>query len=315
MSLKRKRSARPRERTGSVLLTVLGTVVTATAIVLVTQRIAISALHVARNRVAVEQARWNAENCVSRIRAAWTEAATQDVGQLSWARLDSIVDKSPLLRVSDRCGARMRAVGSRIDVNTADDSTLRALFAAVGTPASRAESLTAAVLDWRDLDVVPRPAGAETQWYKERGLPLPANRDLRSRDELRRIRGLEDSTSWAEILDVEPGRVSVSNASAAVLLSLPGSSTEFVREILRQRDAGTLTTDFSQLGEGLYPADRVRLWGNMDQLIGVTAIDPDSWVVEARGWANDNGVVFVLEVLLARDGEGTRVIRRREWLE
>lgn len=311
----REAFAHHKHRRGSALLTVLGAVLTATMIAMLTQRTVLTSLRASRNRVAADQGRWNAEDCLSRVRAAWHDAVMRDSAQAAWSRFDSVVAASPLVRVFDRCSARLRATGSRIDVNAVDDSVLRALFEVLGASTIRAESLAAAVLDWTDADDMPRTAGAERDWYVARGLPEPSNSPIHSKGELQLIRGLEDSTFWSDALDVLPGRISLKNAPSEVLRSLPGSSEQFAKMILRQRDAGSLSTDLSLIAEALYPADRAHLWAGMDGLTGMTAIEPDSWVVESRGWASGDGVIVTLEVLLARSGVGTRVIRRREWLE
>lgn len=59
--------------------------------------------------------------------------------------------------------------GSRINLNLADQSALLALFDGEKAPAE-------AILDWRDADDEPRPAGAEKDYYQSLTPPLaPAN--------------------------------------------------------------------------------------------------------------------------------------------
>jgi hypothetical protein len=65
-------------------------------------------------------------------------------------------------------------------------------FEAMGFEESERDILTDSLLDWMDRDDLPRPHGAETEFYQQRDPPYRApNRPLRDWQELRLIQGFE----------------------------------------------------------------------------------------------------------------------------
>lgn len=83
-------------------------------------------------------------------------------------------------------------LGSRINLNLADEALLRALFDGEAAPAQ-------AVMDWRDADHQPRPSGAEDDYYSGLSPPLkPADGFILSPAELPSIKGLAE---FKEVLD------------------------------------------------------------------------------------------------------------------
>ncbi len=62
----------------------------------------------------------------------------------------------------------------KIDINAAGLETLIRMFAAVGVDQLQAESLAAAVIDWRDVDDLLNLNGAEDPDYESAGLPYGA---------------------------------------------------------------------------------------------------------------------------------------------
>jgi len=83
-----------------------------------------------------------------------------------------------------------RATGL-VDLNTANETLLRAVFIAAGADESDAEALAARVLDWRDGDEFTHLHGAEDADYRAIGLPWSA-RDaaFSSIEELRYVLGM-----------------------------------------------------------------------------------------------------------------------------
>lgn len=80
----------------------------------------------------------------------------------------------------------------KIDLNTATEALLRALLIGVGRPASEADRLTAAILDYRDADNVRRPDGAEASDYKQAGRRNgPKNAQFDSILELAQVLGVD----------------------------------------------------------------------------------------------------------------------------
>lgn len=85
---------------------------------------------------------------------------------------------------------RLRDESGLFAINTTNTTALKNLFESVGVGESRATGLADCLADWVDPDNNRRAQGAEADAY---GVPgLPANRKLRSFDELRRVRGFDD---------------------------------------------------------------------------------------------------------------------------
>jgi general secretion pathway protein K len=80
---------------------------------------------------------------------------------------------------------------SKIDLNTAPEALLAALFAAVGVNRGKAQSLAAAIADFRDADNMPRPQGAEEAEYRAAGLSWgPKNAPFQTVEELQQVLGV-----------------------------------------------------------------------------------------------------------------------------
>jgi general secretion pathway protein K len=96
--------------------------------------------------------------------------------------------------------ARVERELGRVDLNTADDDMLFALFAANGWEEGAARAMTSRILDWRDADDRPRTEGAERADYRaaERRY-TPRNGPFESIDEVKQVLGGESIS--AAVLD------------------------------------------------------------------------------------------------------------------
>jgi general secretion pathway protein K len=136
----------------------------------------------------------------------------------------------------------MRDESGKIDINAASDLLLRGLLLSVGLADDEADKLLDAILDWRDPDSLKRPNGAEEPEYRAAGLSYrPANAPFQAMEELQLVLGMrpEIYRRLAPLITVysrSPG-VSPPVASRAVLLAIPGLSTEVVDQYIADRDA------------------------------------------------------------------------------
>ncbi len=144
----------------------------------------------------------------------------------------------------------------RIDINRAPRDVLFGLFAQF-FPASQAELLTAALLDWRDADDKQRPDGAERREYAAIGQRGPANAPFSSVRELRQVIGFNRQVleAVAEYLTVYAGtpRIDAMSADLVTLLSVPGIDRDAAEQFIAQRDSGSATdirTSFRLLRSG-----------------------------------------------------------------
>lgn len=115
----------------------------------------------------------------------------------------------------------------KVDLNQSDLTLLTELFRAVGEPGERATRLAAAVIDWRDPDLLTQPSGgAEDPDYAAAGLPYGAkDAEMESVAELEQVLGMTPAL-YAKVepyITVHSGRAAPDPAFApAVVLDAMG---------------------------------------------------------------------------------------------
>jgi general secretion pathway protein K len=299
----------PRSRDGFVLLAVLWMLAGAAALALLLTLTSRDAQGTAANRVALARARWRAEGCVERARAAVDEAIGDDgITDTAWTRLDRLVAASPL---TQGCYLSVMPVGVTLDVNAASADQLWRLFVASGVGRGAADSLAAAILDWRDSDDDTREGGAERDWYERAGQAPPRNGDLASLAELRMVRGLAGQADIAALLGVEPGRILLPRAPPAVLATLPGMSPAALAVIQQRRLARDSALDLPRLVAAVPEESRSALLANMAELTALATALPDAWVIAADASDGRPTVTARLEIRVVRSGRRLAVLRRR----
>ena len=95
----------------------------------------------------------------------------------------------------EKDGAKIKVVimdeSGKIDINTSSDALLKGLLLSVGVDAAKAAQLLDAVLDWRDVDSLPRLNGAESEAYQAAGLKYePANAPFEAVEQLQLVLGM-----------------------------------------------------------------------------------------------------------------------------
>jgi general secretion pathway protein K len=295
-------------RRGFALLAALWVTVALSAMALVGLLVARDVLGGAQNRITLMRGRWRAEDCLERSRAVIDGALSgrSGGGGGAWEALDRIVAASPVV-TEVACEVTLVPTGIAVDVNVADGEQLLALFRAIGFGEPRADSMVDALLDWRDADDIPRPLGAERDWYRAQGRFTPRNGPFADVVELRRVRGFEvlpDSMLDA-VFTVEPGRIVWSRAPLTVLASLPGMSEEAMARVIERRSRGIPATDLFSLSEELSPAAQQLLTARAGDLQRLATDRPDAWILVARGGG------YSLEVRLAPAGTRAAIVRRR----
>ena len=135
---------------------------------------------------------------------------------------------------------RVRSEGGRIDINRAPRELLVGLFAQFFA-ASTAESLADALIDWRDSDDEPGPAGAEREGYSRAGYVYgPANTAFNSVGELRRVLGfdnriVETLRPHLTVYSRRP-RINLMSADLVALRSVPGIDADTAATLITERD-------------------------------------------------------------------------------
>jgi len=298
-------------RGGFALLAALWVTVTLSAMALAGLLVARGVTNGSRNRIALMRGQWRAEDCLERARAVINDAlsgghAIPRPVAGGWEALDRVVAASPAM-TDAACDVTLVPTGIAVDLNVVDREQLLAVLRILSVGEPRADSMADAVLDWRDADDIPRPMGAERDWYRSRGQFTPRNGPFADVRELRRVRGFEDlpDSMLNAVFTVEPGRIVLGRASLAVIASLPGIGEEALARIAERRARGVAVPDLNALAADLSPAARALLVSRYSDLTRLTTDQPDAWVLTARGGG------YAVEVRLAPAGTRAAIVRRR----
>ena len=313
-----ERTRSPRGRGGFALISVLWVIVGVSALALVANVAAREAVAASRNRADLAAASWEAEACLARVRAAIGEALiasrNEGPGATVWGRMDRAVAQSPLV-ANSACDVEMRPAGAALDINAAQGETIRRLLVALGHAPAGADSLADALADWRDEDDTPRPLGAESDWYRAAGLPIPRNGPLADIRELSRVRGWASVAGMDTLLSTEPGRVPLTYAPPAVVAALPGLGPEAAARLEEMRMRGDQVADLAAFAGSLPSGAREEAMRRYPDLVGAAVTEPEAWIVAARGAVGAPPAVSVVEVRLVRASQRAAVVRRRTWTE
>jgi general secretion pathway protein K len=309
-------------RPAFALLAVLWTLVGVAALAMGATLAARDATSTARNRIALTRAAWRAEQCAERVRAAIDAALAADSGgatpSRAWGAVDRIVARA--LPSAPECVHSADPVGARLDVNAASGPRLRRFFAWCGIAPNLADSLSDALLDWRDDDDVARTFGSERDDLTSAGRPPPRNGPLADIRELRLVRGFDDlpphakANVWGSV-SVEHGRTDLSHATPPVLGSLPGFTLEVVERVTVLQSDSAMPRDLLALGALLSRVSRDSLTAHYSELVALATTEPDAWILTARASTGDPRVTVALELRLVRSGVRAAITRRREWME
>jgi type II secretory pathway component PulK len=266
-------------RPGFALLTVLWVLVGASLLALQVVRTSRDAIGTANNRIGARRAMWAAEGCVAESRAM-IDALLRDSrdADRAWLQLDSAL---AAVAETGSCERTLTPAGLALDVNTATPEQLRTLFRGVGMEGDPSDSLTAAIIDWRDPDDDTQPDGAEREWYHARLRATPRNSAFTTREELRLVRGWTPQLDSLRLLDVDDGPVLLGRAPEPVLAALgrhPGAENARapVEGLTRER--------------------------------GVTAT-PAAWTIRATGTDGVSGVRSTVAVRIVHSGSRAAVVR------
>lgn len=309
-----------RAANGYALVGVLWICAAATALGIAASIASRHAVAASRNRIALARAEWLADACLARVRSALSAAlaaergSALDVQEPVWMRVDKVLARDAIIAAA-ACTIAARAVGSGLDVNAADETELSHVFRYAGLVAVRADSVAAAIVDWKDADDIPRPGGAEREWYEIRGRVPPSNRAFTHIGELSLVQGVDGRLPFDSLLAVERGPVSINHALGPVLAQLPGFTAEAVASVLAARAAGRYVSGFTELKEALSPGGREALAQGESRLVAAATLTPSAWIVTARAAAGSPPATVAVEVRVERFGPRILTVRRRSWLE
>lgn len=152
---------------------------------------------------------------------------------------------------------RVHSENGRIDINRSPIEPLAGLFAQL-FPGQDAQTLAAALLDWRDRDDEAGAGGSEQTSYSQAGFAYsPPNRPLHSVDELSQVMGFDNAmvATARPFLTVHSrqSRINALSADLIVLAAVPGIDPDVAQAFVRQREEAIArgeTPDFALLRDG-----------------------------------------------------------------
>lgn len=280
-------------RRGFALLTVLWLVAALSAVGAAALTAARLGAGASRNRIALIRGAWAREACAEILLAHYATrgvvetVGTTDLGRGTW------------------CQASVEDGGGRLDINRAPREMLRALLGS--------DSLTDALLDWRDDDDVTRQDGAEAEWYRSEGRRLPRNGNLADVAELELVRGFDHARlgTLGPLITVRGGdQLDVNAAPAAVLATLPGFGAEAVALIVNRRDAGRPLGSTDELLSLLPPSARQPLLSRYQEYTLLAGYSPSRLVVRVEGGVRGERAVSRARLTVVPLPERLAVTRR-----
>lgn len=177
---------------------------------------------------------------------------------------------------------RIQDEGGKIDLNMAQESSLKTVFRLMGLQEEVGNQLCDALLDWRDQDEMKRASGAELPEYEARGLrALPQNRQFLVMDEVQGVLGMNPALyrrlqAWFTLYSMSDG-LDPAKASLEVLTTLLGGNQPAAQSLIQQRTTGLPITippvpglNFSQSGAAAYTVTAEVLIDE-DQYFGISA--------------------------------------------
>jgi general secretion pathway protein K len=259
-------------------------------------------------------ARYAAESgvvaAIARLYDLLSRARTPEEQVLAFTQLD---EEFGSLRDSDvgsgRFSVAVLDASSRIDLNRAPEETVRGLLAQFAG-AGDAESLIAALQDWKDADGLRRPRGAEADDYRKAGSPfMPANGPLRRLDELTRVAGFTDPLVrvLAPYVTVDGDlKINANTAPEPVLAAIPAVGPAGARVLVASRRTG----GFFRTPAALAEAMGGRMFGPMAYL--QLDVLPTRLLIVSRGW--QPGRPLTHEIQAAYELRGSNLLLR-SWRE
>jgi general secretion pathway protein K len=205
----------------------------------------------------------------------------------------------------------MQDVSGKIDINAASDLLLKGLLMSVGLDDARAGALLDAIVDWRDVDELRRPNGAEASDYQAAGLKYkPANAPFETVDELRRVLGMTPQiyARLADVLTVDSRQAGLNAvvASKNALMAIPNVEEAAVDAYIAARQQA-LETD-QPLPQFAPAAPFMAGINGSVYSVRAKAVLPDGAVFVRETVARLNqGAVRKVAYLSWKEGEATQV--------
>jgi general secretion pathway protein K len=238
-----------------------------------------------------------------------------------WMDVDSVYS-GPVLVDSMQVDVVARDLGERLNINRANENQLQTFFSFLLGDYSKATQLAQTIMDWRDVDSMPRPSGAERDAYIKAGmLALPTNTPFREIEELQHVMGMTAdiyATVAPYLTTHGTAAVNLNTAPVAVLRALPGMTDATLNRILQLRSQGRRIENVAEV----FPAMRVggrRLPGQvaspaaLAQLSAQVATNTTEVELTIIARVGPQAPPTKLTAVVAKQGATTATVRTKLW--
>ena len=224
---------------------------------------------------------------------------------------------------------RVRVVdeGGKVNLNRADEGSLRQVFTNLGIGDPRIGILVDSILDWRDEDQLHRVNGAEDDYYLSLPNPYPArNGPFDTPEDLLWVKGMtpalfygleEDGVRRVALKDIftvdtRANRINLRTASAEVCHALVGIPMEECQNFVEERKNLTEKTLVDLLG-------LLGLGSGGERPTGFVFVNPTVVSIEAQGYRSKSALPSRIRgvVRLVNGARGFQIIRwvdREPWM-
>ena len=141
--------------------------------------------------------------------------------------------------------------GAQLNINNLTEDEVKTFFGFLLNDYTVADQLAQAIMDWRDVDDIPRVRGGERDGYVKAGqLALPANALFREVQDLLLVQGMTPAIYAAAAPFLTTRGANTVNLNAAppqVLRILPGMSDAILAQITSLRSQGRRITSVAQV--------------------------------------------------------------------
>jgi hypothetical protein len=96
-----------------------------------------------------------------------------------------------------------------------------------------------------------------------------------------------------------------------VLLAVPGFTRETAERVVALRDTGTPLRDLLQLPGVLSPSSREELVAHYPEIVRMTTVDPDGWILTSRATNGFPSSTVAIEWRILRGARRAAVARMR----
>lgn len=209
----------------------------------------------------------------------------------------------------------LRDAGGSLNLNLSSVDDLRRFFLALRVDLGAADRLAQAIADWRDVDQLYRPRGAEREQYLKDGAPvLPADAPFTRVSDLRYVRGMTAQLyrSASPFLALQgTGRINLNAAPRPVVLALPGMSEAAVAVLERRRDAGRPLRSLADLALELPEGPKAELQAAAPILQGRVLFETQEILTTVTARTTGSPVAVQAQGLFVRGGDAVFLTWRR----